>query len=276
MADKLPEVAEKSSGRVAFQVMEAYKMIRTNLFFALATKESHIVVFSSAEPSAGKSTLSANLAIVMAQTGAKVLLIDADMRKPTQHRNFKRSRSTGLSKILGGLATVEETIQREVKPNVDVILSGPTPPNPSELLGSARMKNLLEEVGKKYDYVFIDMPPLCVVADALVVAPNAAGVILVARQNQTTYDEFGEALEKVENAGINLLGVVMTDMNMVISKYTRYGRYSKYGRYGYGRYGYGRYGRYGRYGSYGGYGRYGSYGGYGRYYQRYEYEYGNK
>lgn len=279
MADKLPEVAEKSSGRIAFQVMEAYKMIRTNLFFTLATKESHVVVFSSAEPSAGKSTLSANLSIVMAQTGAKVLLIDADMRKPTQHRNFKRSRSTGLSKILGGLATFEETVQREVKPNVDVILSGPTPPNPSELLGSARMKSLLEEVGKLYDYVFIDMPPLCVVADALVVAPNAAGVILVARQNQTTYDEFGEAIEKVENAGIDLLGVVMTDMNMVISKYTRYGRYGKYNRYGYG---YGRYNRYSRYGGYGrygygGYGRYGygGYGNYGRYYHRYEYEYGN-
>lgn len=261
-----PEVAEKSSKRVAFQVMEAYKMIRTNLMFALATKKSSAVVFSSAEPSAGKSTLSANLAIVMAQTGARVLLIDADMRKPTQHRNFQLSRTLGLSKILGGLATVEECLHKDVKPNVDVILSGPTPPNPSELLGSARMNSLLEELGAQYDYIFIDMPPLCVVADALVLAPMVAGVVLVARHNQTMYDEFSEALEKVEQAGASLLGVVLSDMRSSVGSYGRYG----YGRYGY-RYGY-RYGRYG-YGRYG-YGRYGRYGGY-RYYQRYGYEYGN-
>lgn len=264
-AEKTPEVVEKSSKQVAFQVMEAYKMIRTNLLFSLSTKDSRVVVFSSAEPSAGKSTLSANLAIVMAQTGARVLLIDADLRKPSQHRNFKLSRTLGLSKILGGLATVEECLQKNVKPNVDVILSGPTPPNPSELLGSARMKELLERMNDEYDYVFVDMPPLCVVTDALVVAPNAAGLVLVARHNQTMYDEFGEALEIVENANLPMLGVVITDMRVVSSGYYRYGRYGKYGRYN----------RYGRYNKYGRYGRYNRYGGYGRYYRRYDYEYGN-
>lgn len=260
--EKNLEIAEKATKHVAFQVMEAYKMIRTNLLFSLSTKDSRVVVFSSAEPSAGKSTLSANLAIVMAQTGARVLLIDADLRKPSQHRNFKLSRTLGLSKILGGLATVEECLYKNVKPNVDVILSGPTPPNPSELLGSARMKELLDKMNEEYDYVFIDMPPLCVVTDALVVAPNAAGMVLVARHNQTTYDEFAEALETIENASISLLGVVMTDMKILTSSYYRYGRYGKYGRYS-------RYGKYGRYS------RYGAYGGYGRYYRRYDYEYGN-
>lgn len=249
--EPVSNIAEKANNHVAFQVMEAYKMIRTNLLFSLATKNSRVVVFSSAEPSAGKSTLSANLAIVMAQTGARVVLVDADMRKPSQHRNFKLSRTTGLSKILGGLNTVDECIHRQVKPNVDVILAGPTPPNPSELLGSARMVNLLEELGKEYDYVFVDMPPLCVVADALVVAPHAAGVVLVARHNQTMYDEFGEAIEKVETAGAALLGVVMTDMRVESA--------------GYGRYRYGRYNRYSRYGRYGGQ----------RYYQRYDYQYGS-
>ena len=94
---------EKASKRTVFQVMEAYKMIRTNLLFSMATTDNRVVVFSSAEPSAGKSTLSANLAIVMAQTGARVVLVDADMRKPSQHRNFKKTRSLGLSKVLGGL-----------------------------------------------------------------------------------------------------------------------------------------------------------------------------
>ena len=205
---------EKASKRTVFQVMEAYKMIRTNLLFSMATTDNHVVVFSSAEPSAGKSTLSANLAIVMAQTGARVVLVDADMRKPSQHRNFKKTRSLGLSKVLGGLSTLEECIHRNVKPNVDLITSGPTPPNPSELLGSVRMKEVLEELQTQYDYVFVDMPPLCVVADALVVAPNAAGVVLVARHNQTMYEEFSEALEKVETTGAKLLGVVLTDMKV--------------------------------------------------------------
>ena len=234
---------EKANKRTAFQVMEAYKMIRTNLLFSLATTDSRVVVFSSAEPSAGKSTLSANLAIVMAQTGARVLLVDADMRKPSQHRNFKKTRSLGLSKVLGGLNTLDECLHHNVKPNVDLITSGPTPPNPSELLGSARMKSLLEELENRYDYIFVDMPPLCVVADALVVAPNAAGVVLVARHNQTMYDEFSEALEKVETSGAKLLGVVLTDMKVGTGNYGRYGRYGRYERR--------------------------------RYYQRYDYEYSN-
>lgn len=235
---------EKASKRAVFQVMEAYKMIRTNLLFALATTDSRVVVFSSAEPSAGKSTLSANLAIVMAQTGARVALLDADMRKPSQHRNFRKTRSIGLSKVLGGLSTLDECIHHQVKPNVDLITSGPTPPNPSELLGSTRMKELLEELQSRYDYVFVDMPPLCVVADALVVAPNAAGMVLVARHNQTMYEEFGEALEKVEHSGTKLLGVVLTDMKVGTGNYGRYGRYGRYERR--------------------------------RYYQRYDYEYSNK
>ena len=261
---KNADVAEKSGNRVAFSVMEAYKMIRTNLVFSLATSDKRIVVFSSSEPSAGKSTLSANLAIVMAQTGARVVLVDADMRKPTQHRNFKVARTMGLSKVLGGLATLDECVCKNVKPNVDLIPSGPTPPNPSELLGSGRMVKLLEELSAQYDYVFIDSPPLCVVADALVVAPHTSGVVLVARHNQTTYEEFGEALEKVETAGVTLLGSVISDMNVTENGYGRYGKYGKYGRYS-------RYSRYSRYGKYG----YGNNYGY-RYYRNYNYEYGNR
>ena len=240
-AAKSAVAGEKASKRTVFQVMEAYKMIRTNLLFALATTDNRVVLFSSAEPSAGKSTLSANLAIVMAQTGARVLLMDADMRKPSQHRNFKKTRSMGLSKVLGGLSTLDDSIYTNVKPNVDLMTAGPTPPNPSELLGSVRMKDLLEELQERYDYIFIDMPPLCVVADALVVAPHTAGVVLVARHNQTMYEEFAEALEKVETSGATMLGTVLTDVQVGNSNYGRYGRYGRYERR--------------------------------RYYQRYDYEY---
>ncbi len=225
MADMPIYMAEKggnSARNVAFRVAEAYKMIRTNLLFTLANAKSRVVIFSSAEPSAGKSTLCANLAIVMAQTGAKVVLIDADMRKPTQHRNFRQSKTRGLSKILGGLASSEECIIRQVLPNLDLIPCGTIPPNPSELLGSSRMKALLEALEQQYDYVFVDTPPLCVVSDALVLVPQSAGVVLVARHKQTTYDELEEAIDGVKQIDGTLLGVVITDMEVHKGGYGNY------------------------------------------------------
>ena len=242
------EKAMTPSKRISFQVSEAYKMIRTNLLFALSTSDKRTVVFSSAEPSAGKSTLSANLAIVMAQTGAHVVLVDADMRKPTQHRNFKLSRTMGLSKILSGQNKLDECICKEVKTNLDVIPAGTIPPNPSELLGSHRMDELIAELESRYDYVLVDMPPIGIVTDALVVAPKAAGLLLVARQKQTTYDELADTVDSISATSAPLLGVVLTDVQQ--EQMLGYGRYGKYGRYG---------GRYSRYG--------------GRYYRAYDYAY---
>lgn len=233
----IPGKTGYSSRNVAFRVAEAYKMIRTNLLFTLANAKNRIVVFSSAEPSAGKSTLCSNLAIVMAQTGAKVLLIDADMRKPVLHRNFRIGKTLGLSKILGNLNTVDECIHQQVAPNLDLLPSGSIPPNPSELLGSERMHKLLEQVEARYDYVFIDSPPLGLVADALVVAPQAAGVVLVARQKQTTYDELDECIAAVKQIDATMLGVVVTDVHSDTAGYMRYDnkRYYRSYNYEYGR-----------------------------------------
>lgn len=245
------EKAMTPSKRISFQISEAYKMIRTNLLFALSTSDKRTVAFSSAEPSAGKSTLSANLAIVMAQTGARVLLMDADMRKPTQHRNFKLSRTMGLSKILSGQNKLDECICKEVKTNLDVIPAGTIPPNPSELIGSRRMDELIAELESRYDYVLVDMPPIGIVTDALVMAPKVAGLLLVARQKQTTYEELADTVESVKATQAPLLGVVLTDVEQEQGL------------------GYGNYGRYGKYGRrYGGYGRY-----IGRYYRAYDYAY---
>lgn len=229
----IPGKSGYSNRNVAFRVAEAYKMIRTNLLFTLANADSKVVVFSSAEPSAGKSTLCSNLAIVMAQTGAKVLLIDADMRKPVQHRNFRVSKTMGLSKILGNLNSLDECIQREIVANLDLIPSGSIPPNPSELLGSDRMKKLLEQVEEKYDYVFIDSPPLGVVADALVIAPRSAGVVLVARQKQTTYDELEECISAIKQIDATMLGVVVTDVRSDSAGYMRYDNKQYYRSYNY-------------------------------------------
>ena len=233
----IPGKTGYSNRIVAFRVAEAYKMIRTNLLFTLANANSKIVVFSSAEPSAGKSTLCSNLAIVMAQTGAKVLLIDADMRKPVLHRNFRVSKTLGLSKILGNLNKVDECVHHNVAPNLDLIPSGSIPPNPSELLGSDRMKQLLAQAEEQYDYIFVDSPPLGVVADVLVVAPQSAGVVLVARQKQTTYDELEKCVEAIKQINATMLGVVVTDVHSETSGYMRYDnkRYYRSYSYEYGR-----------------------------------------
>ena len=233
------DIAEKnvqSSKGVAFRVAEALRLIRTNLLYTLANTDNRVVLFSSAEPSAGKSTVCSNLALIMAQSGARVLLIDADMRRPVQHRHFRMRRTDGLSKILAGMATFEECLHKEVSPNLDLLMVGSIPPNPSELLGSDRMRELLDKASQEYDYIFVDTPPICVVADALVLAPMAAGVVLVTRQGQTSYEEVEESLDAISQIDAVLLGVVITDADSEQKSYVRsYNRrYYRYANYRYG------------------------------------------
>ncbi len=208
-----------------FQIVEAYKTIRTNLLFALAPCDNKVIVISSAEPNAGKSTVSCNLAITMAQTGAHVLLIDADMRRPSQHKTFRVNKANGLSRLLVGQITPEEAICREVARGLDLIPSGSLPPNPSELLGSEAMRELLDQLALQYDYIFIDTPPLGVVSDSLMLSNLSAGTVLVTRQRQTTYDELQNAVDSIRNVEGNVLGVVISDM---LESPRAYGRYEKY------------------------------------------------
>ena len=216
-----------------FQIVEAYKALRANLQFALATSDKKVIAVTSAEPSAGKSTASSNLAITMAQTGSRVLLIDADMRKPTQHKTFRVRKSNGLSMILSGLLTYEDCVCREVAKGTDLIPAGTIPPNPSELLGSPAMARFLAEMQEKYDYVLVDMPPVGVVSDALVVAPHVAGILLMARQRQTTYEELQQAVDSVKMVDGNILGVVITDVRDSDRSYGRPERYKYYRSYDY-------------------------------------------
>lgn len=216
-----------------FQIVEAYKMLRTNLLFSLSTCDNKVVVISSAEPSAGKSTVAANLSITMAQTGAKVLLIDGDMRRPTQHKTFRVKRQHGLSMVLSNLATFEDCVFRDVAKNLDLLCSGSTPPNPSELLGSEMMNRLLEQLQTQYDYIFLDVPPLCVVSDGLIVGSKAAGMMLVCRQRQTQFAELQEAVRAVRDVEENLLGIVITDMRRTPQSYKHYNNSRYYKRYNY-------------------------------------------
>ena len=216
-----------------FQIVEAYKTIRTNLLFALAPCNNKVVIISSAEPNAGKSTVSCNLAITMAQTGVRVLLIDADMRKPSQHKTFRVKKTNGLSRILSGQLEPEECICREVARGLDLIPSGSLPPNPSELLGSEAMGELLDRLAVEYDYIFIDTPPLGVVSDSLVLSKYAAGTVLVTRQGQTTYDEIEQAVASVRNVDSSVLGVIISDMRENPRSYGRYEKYRYYKAYDY-------------------------------------------
>lgn len=229
------------SRHVPFAVVEAYKAIRTNLTFLLAASETKVFGITSPEAGEGKSTTSVNMAIAFSQLGDKVLLIDADMRRSSIHKKLKVENNVGLSNVLAGFNKYTEAITH-ISDTLDVITAGQVPPNPSELLGSARFKELVETVGKEYGYVIIDTPPVDVVTDALVIAPHTAGLVLVVKDQVTPTDAIRRAIEAAEFADINVLGAIMNAANPKSGGrygYRKYG-YRKYGyRKGYSKYGYG-------------------------------------
>lgn len=229
----------KLTSKTPFRVVEAYKALRTKVQFSLAATENQkVIIVSSPSPGEGKSTTCANLAITFAQTGAKILIIDADLRKPTQQKIFRVDNSTGLSRLLAGFESLADSLKREVQDGVDLITSGPTPPNPAELLGSNNMDILLEKLKEHYDYIFIDTPPVNVVTDALVLSQKAAGVMLVARHQVTTYEELQDAVETVKFAQSNILGIVIG----AVAEKSVYGG-GAYKSYRYKRYDYAEYGK---------------------------------
>ncbi len=213
-----------------FVITEAYKSARTNIMFALSTSPSKVVTITSANPAEAKTTTAVNLAITFAMTGAKVLIIDGDMRKPFVHKLFERlDRKIGLSSVLGGMCTVAEAIRSNVRDNLDIIPAGPTPPNPAELLGSDNMKKLIDVLSGHYDYIFIDMPPVNIVSDALLLTPVTAGMIFVIRDNVTRHGDVQRALSQIELAQGKVLGFIKTACRAKSSS----GYYRKSYKYGY-------------------------------------------
>jgi len=180
-----------------FRLVESYKALRTNIMFSLPLKDdvrSRKIMFTSSGPGEGKSTTTVNLAVTLSETETKVLLIDADMRKPTVHKYFDIESRVGLSNLLSGMNTYEECVQRiEGMPNLSIIASGILPPNPSELLGSSAMTNFLANVEDEYDYIIIDTPPVNVVADALSIVNRVDGVAFVISQGKSTYPDVSRA-----------------------------------------------------------------------------------
>jgi capsular exopolysaccharide family len=190
-------------------VAEQYRTIRTNLQFAASLdRPLQTMVVTSSGPGEGKSTTSANLAIVFANSGSRVLLVDADMRKPTVFKTFQLSNSAGLSTVLSTNQTVVETAQETGIDNLQILTSGPKPPNPSELLNSQRMTQIIEEARNAYDIVIFDMPPIVAVTDAQIMASKVDGTLLVIRENVTKKESVAKANELLNLVNARVLGAV--------------------------------------------------------------------
>ena len=222
-----------------FLVREAYNATRTNIIYSLGSERGcKKIIITSASPHEGKTTTSLNVAITFAQTQAKVLIIDADLRKPRINRHLGLPREDGLSDLLCGLIDIDKAIKHSDKHGVDCITSGHIPPNPTELLASAEMGVLLEKLSERYDYIFIDTPPVTVVTEAAAMAKYVSGVIFVVRQNSTISESLNRARTNIQMANAKILGYILNDVSASSYNYGGYSRYGSKKGYGYGRYGY--------------------------------------
>jgi capsular exopolysaccharide synthesis family protein len=191
------------------QAAEAFRTLRTNIQFSSLDSDLKSLVITSTQPSEGKSTVVANLGITMAQSGKKVLLIDCDLRKPTIHKRFSLPNSDGLTTVLSKEKSFEEAVHTLGISNFYVLTSGPIPPNPAELIGSKKMKNLIKQLQEVFDIVIFDAPPVLAVTDAQILATCCDGVVFVAAHGQAEKHAVVRAKELIDKVGGKILGVVL-------------------------------------------------------------------
>jgi capsular exopolysaccharide synthesis family protein len=193
---------------------EGFRTIRATLSLTHKADKLRLVSVTSTIPSEGKSLVASNLAIVSAQTGLRTLLVDADLRRPSVHKAFQLHSPIGLSAYLTGeTSDLEEITHKTEVPNLDVICCGSVPANPSELIGSARMKAFLDAVGGKYDRVILDCPPISAVSDPLVIAAKTDGVVFVCKFNKIRREHARRSVQRIQAAGIHIMGVVINDID---------------------------------------------------------------
>lgn len=203
-------------------IAEQYRTIRTNIQFSSPDNDLRAIVVTSTGAGEGKSTTAANLAVVLAQQGKKVLIVDADLRKPTTHYTFGKTNIVGLTNLLtkqSDLANV--TFETDVE-NLYLIASGPIPPNPAELLASSGMTGLIDDIVSQYDIVIFDTPPVLAVTDAQILANKCDGVVLVVASGKTEKDSAIKAKELLISAKAKLLGVVLNRKEMKQNDYYYY------------------------------------------------------
>ncbi|SAM69399.1 CobQ/CobB/MinD/ParA nucleotide binding protein [Enterococcus faecium] len=193
-------------------ITEQYRNVRTSIQFAASAGDPlKLLLVTSTEQEEGKTTLAANLAVVMSETNKKILLIDGDLRRATagKYFNMRSSQAVGLSTLLNnGRSSLNEAIQRTQVKNLDFLPAGPIPPNPSELLNSLRLHELFSELEDQYDAIIVDSPPLLVVTDAQIFSSKVDGVILVVRENRTKRNNLIKCKTLLERSKAHLIGVV--------------------------------------------------------------------
>jgi polysaccharide biosynthesis transport protein len=207
---------------------ESFRSLRTSLVFTNGTEGKRMIAVTSSQPLEGKTTTACNLAVALALGGSRVMLIDADMRRPGLHRTMGLQNEVGLSHVLTGQARVREAVQRTSEPNLYVMTAGRTPPNPSELLSSARMQNLIANLKTgPFDWVIIDTPPVLAVTDAVIIAPHVSGLVFVVGAEMTRRAHAERAIATIQSGKPNIIGAVLNRVDLNRNKYY----YSRY--YGY-------------------------------------------
>ncbi|MFO7682816.1 MAG: polysaccharide biosynthesis tyrosine autokinase [Chloroflexota bacterium] len=228
---------EKTQGLITQQaprdpISEAYRVVRTNLSFSAVDEGLTSLLVSSASPGEGKSTTAANMAVVMAQTGKQVILVDADLRRPVQHKIFSLPNNLGLTAaILDNQTPVAQHLQETAVSNLRVLTSGPIPPNPAELLNSHRMQDVLRALKDASDIIILDTPPVLTVADASILGPQVNGAFLVIDTGETRRAAFANAAERLSRTGTHLFGAVLNKVKLDRSGYGYY--YYYYSSYDY-------------------------------------------
>lgn len=248
---RLAKVKFEGRKKLDYRVDEAYKSLRTNVQFSGSGVQ--VIDFTSCTPNEGKSSVAFNLAVSFAESGKRVIMIDADMRKSVLTGRYKvGSVDAGLAHYLSGQKTLDEVCLNTDIDGMDIIFSGPFVPNPAELLESTHFHDLIKYCRENYDYVLIDTPPLGSVIDSAIVAKECDGAIIVVEADAISYHFVQNVKNQLAKSEVKILGTVLNKVPMGGGKYG-YGKYG-YGKYGYGKYSYGKYGQYGQYGEYGSYG----------------------
>jgi capsular exopolysaccharide synthesis family protein len=221
----------------ASSIAESYRNLRTSLFFSIPAGQTRVLALTSCKPGEGKTTTAANLAMVIAQSGRRVLLMDADFHRPMLHKIFRLKPEVGLTSVLTGQANFEDAVQHfqyngKSVENLDIVVAGPQSPNPSELLGSEKMQALLLDAREKYQWVILDVPPVLFVSEASILSVICDGALMVVRPGTNRRSHLRKAIEQLENINARIVGCVLN--NTVVSRIGRY--YSHYYYYGYSKY----------------------------------------
>ena len=221
---------------LSFAAKEAFKRLRTNLVVSFPADDTscHLVGITSAQPGDGKSTISLNLAYSLAELGKKTLLVDADLRRASIHDKLGIERVPGLSELIkGNINDISASVRRYASSNtqLDIIPSGEMPENPSELLNSERCARLFELLAQAYDYIVVDLPPIGAVVDAVSIAQELDGMLVVIRENACPRGLLNDCIQQLNYANVTILGFVVNGAMEGSSKKYQYGKYNSYGYY---------------------------------------------